>query len=217
MSDKLTLKQKRTMTYFIEATEKLIIEDGIDGLSIRKIATEAGYNSATIYNYFESLEILVLFASVRYLRDYVSDLKSNIKQDMTSLDIYRTIYKIFNKHSFSSPEIFYNIFFGKNSNKLTDIIRQYYEIFPDEIEGQAPSIKMMLTQGDIYKRDKPIMEMLVNEGIINKDKTDIIVELIVRTQESYLLDAFNCKNESEIKLLSEKFMDLFNYLIESGK
>jgi len=100
---------------------------------------------------------------------------------------------------------------------LTEIIRQYYEIFPDELEGQEPSIKMMLTQGDIYKRDKPIMEMLVNEGIIKKDKADIIVELIVRTQESYLLDAFNCKNESEVKVQSEKFMNLFNYLIESGK
>lgn len=215
MSDKLTLKQKRTMTYFIEATEKLIMEDGIDGLSIRKIATEAGYNSATIYNYFESLEILVLFASVRYLRDYVSNLKSEIKDGMTSLELYRTVYKIFNKHSFHSPEIFYNMFFGKHSNKLNSIIKQYYEIFPDELEGQTPSIKTMLTQGDIYLRDKPILEMLIKDGFIKEDQLDIVIELIVRTHESYLLEAFDI-NESKIESHSEDFLTLFDYIISSA-
>ena len=34
----LTLKRKRIMIYFIEATEKLIRSDGVEGLSIRKIA-----------------------------------------------------------------------------------------------------------------------------------------------------------------------------------
>ena len=62
----LTLKRKRIMIYFIEATEKLIRSDGVEGLSIRKIASEAGYNSATLYNYFEDLEYLVLFGSVCY-------------------------------------------------------------------------------------------------------------------------------------------------------
>ena len=52
LENTLTVKRKRIMTYFIEATEKLIRSEGLDGLSIRKIAGEAGYNSATIYNYF---------------------------------------------------------------------------------------------------------------------------------------------------------------------
>ena len=49
LDNNLTLKRKRIMIYFIEAAEKLIRQNGIENLSIRKIATEAGYNSATIY------------------------------------------------------------------------------------------------------------------------------------------------------------------------
>ena len=45
----LTLKRKRIMIYFIEATEKLIRSDGVEGLSIRKIASEAGYNLSLIH------------------------------------------------------------------------------------------------------------------------------------------------------------------------
>ncbi len=43
LENTLTVKRKRIMTYFIEATEKLIRSEGLDGLSIRKIAGEAGY------------------------------------------------------------------------------------------------------------------------------------------------------------------------------
>ena len=44
----LTLKRKRIMIYFIEAAEKSIRSAGVEALSRRKIATEAGYNSATL-------------------------------------------------------------------------------------------------------------------------------------------------------------------------
>lgn len=39
---------------------------GEEGLSIRKIAAKAGYNSATIYNYFQDLDELMLFGSVSF-------------------------------------------------------------------------------------------------------------------------------------------------------
>ena len=52
----LTLRQKRNMMYFVEATEKILREEGIPGVTIRRIAAEAGYNSATLYNYFQDLD-----------------------------------------------------------------------------------------------------------------------------------------------------------------
>ena len=70
-------RRRRIMTYFVEATRKLIQTEGVDGLSIREISNEAGYNSATIYNYFRNLEHLSLFGSACYLRDYVLALSSN--------------------------------------------------------------------------------------------------------------------------------------------
>ena len=51
--DKLDIKKKRVMMYFIEAIQELILNEGIENLSIKKIAKKAGYNIATIYNYFE--------------------------------------------------------------------------------------------------------------------------------------------------------------------
>jgi len=49
----MTIKKRRVMTYFIEAANEIIKEEGINGITIRKVADKAGFNSATIYNYFE--------------------------------------------------------------------------------------------------------------------------------------------------------------------
>ena len=53
--------QRQNMRIFIEATKSLMDSVGEEGLSIRKIAAKAGYNSATIYNYFQDLDELMLF------------------------------------------------------------------------------------------------------------------------------------------------------------
>ena len=55
--------QRQNMRIFIEATKSLMDSVGEEGLSIRKIAAKAGYNSATIYNYFQDLDELMLFGS----------------------------------------------------------------------------------------------------------------------------------------------------------
>lgn len=75
--EEMNIKKKRVMMYFIEATQELILKEGLENLSIKKIAEKAGYNSATIYNYFENLEVLILYASINYLKDYLNDLKNN--------------------------------------------------------------------------------------------------------------------------------------------
>ncbi|EHI79549.1 hypothetical protein HMPREF9093_00189 [Fusobacterium sp. oral taxon 370 str. F0437] len=56
--EEMNIKKKRVMMYFIEASQELILKEGLENLSIKKIAEKAGYNSATIYNYFENLEVL---------------------------------------------------------------------------------------------------------------------------------------------------------------
>ena len=127
--EEMNIKKKRVMMYFIEATQELILDEGLEKLSIKKIAEKAGYNSATIYNYFENLEVLILYASVNYLKDYLNELKNEITADMKAIEVYETVYRIFTKHSFEQPEIFHTLFFGKYSYKLENIIKNTTKSF----------------------------------------------------------------------------------------
>ena len=210
----LTLKQKRVMMYFIEATEKIISEEGIEKVSIKKIAELAGYNSATLYNYFENLEVLILYASVHYLKIYLRDLKESIRENMSAMEMYITVYKMFVYHSFQKPEIFYTLFFGKYSHKLDKVIRKYYEIFPEEYEGQNALVKAILSNADIYKRDLPLIEVMVKEGSLDAKEAPYIMESIVRTHHSYLLDLVSRDIEISVEEHSKAFFKIFYFLLK---
>lgn len=180
LDNNLTLKRKRIMIYFIEAAEKLIRQNGIENLSIRKIATEAGYNSATIYNYFNDLEQLTMFGSICYLREYVAQLEKELKPGMRAIDSYRTIYHCFNRNALRYPEIYHNIFFGKYSGELASVLHLYYhELFPNELENFSEETRTMLVQESMVERDRATMERMVQEGDIQADKAEITLDLIV--------------------------------------
>ena len=102
---KLTIRQRRIMAFFVEATEKILKEDGLSGVNIRRIASEAGYNSATLYNYFPDLENLILYGSVGYLYEYNLLLGQSLSPSMNALERYRTVYRCFNHFAFRDPEI----------------------------------------------------------------------------------------------------------------
>ncbi len=80
--------QRQNMRIFIEATKSLMDSVGEEGLSIRKIAAKAGYNSATIYNYFQDLDELMLFGSVSFFRDVFQKVLEGRTDDMTWKDRY---------------------------------------------------------------------------------------------------------------------------------
>ena len=212
--EEMNIKKKRVMMYFIEATQELILDEGLEKLSIKKIAEKAGYNSATIYNYFENLEVLILYASVNYLKDYLNDLKNEITADMKAIEVYETVYKIFTKHSFEKPEIFHTLFFGKYSYKLENIIKKYYEIFSDEIEGHIDLTKAMLIQGNIYDRDLPIINKMVKEGSIKEEEAKSIMETIIRVHQSYLSDLLYKNNDSLIEEYTQGFFKIFKFLLK---
>ena len=215
--DKLDIKKKRVMMYFIEATQELILNEGIENLSIKKIAKKAGYNTATIYNYFEDLEELILYSSVDYLKIYLKDLRSEINPDMKAIEMYETIYKVFVHHSFEKPEIFHTLFFGKYSYKLEKIIKKYYEIFPDDITGQSDITKSVLIEANIHNRDIPVMKQMIKEGSISEEEAPYIMETIVRVHQSYLENILQQRDKISLDEHKNKFFKIFNFLLNSAR
>ena len=215
--DKLNIKKRRVMMYFIEATQELILNEGIENLSIKKIADTAGYNTATIYNYFEDLEELILYSSIDYLKIYLKDLKSEINSNMKAIEMYETIYKVFVHHSFEKPEIFHTLFFGKYSYKLEKIIKKYYEIFPDDITGQTDITKSVLVEGNIHNRDLPVIKQMIKEGSILEEEAPYIMEAIVRIHQSYLENILQQREKISLEEHKIKFFKIFNFFLKRKK
>lgn len=213
MRHELNIKQRRVMTYFITATKELILKDGIENLTVRKVAAAAGYNSATMYNYFEDMEELVVFASMGHLRRYSADLEANVESCTTALETYRTIYKVFSKHCFSEPEVFYNLFYGKHKKRLKKIISTYYDLFPEELGKHKGNVLEMLTRGDIMERDSAIMPSLIEQGFVKQQNAKQTVTMVVRMFQSYLYDAWMQLDDHTIEERTAMVMESFDYIM----
>lgn len=218
MERELTLRQRRIMIYFIEATQQLIQTEGLEKLTIRKIAAKAGYNSATLYNYFSDLNHLVLFGSVCYLREYVEELTNSLRPEMNALENFQTIYRCFNDIAFRYPHIFHNLFYGKNSAALGDVLECYYhELFPEELRGLSPRMREMLVHGTMSERDSISINAMVAEGFLAPEKAEVTKQLIIDVHQTFLYEAAVRGESLDLQAHRAQFEKLFAYILEQGR
>lgn len=171
-------KEKQTirmMSYFINATVTIIEKEGVDKVTIRKVADLAGYNSATIYNYFEDLSHLVFFASMSFVKRYTDALPKYLEKSRTSLERYLLIWECFCKYSFESPQIYYAVFsadLGTHPINLT----KYYEYSPTDLVLFPDDLKPMLLETNLSKRNLIAFNQCIRDGYIQESDAERLIE-----------------------------------------
>lgn len=203
------------MNKFIDAASSIIDSEGVENVTIRKVAGIAGYNSSTLYNYFEDLDHLILFACIRYLRDYTRALNDYVKKASNSLERYLMIWECFCKYSFDSPKIYNLIFFSEHSSTLNNIISEYYKIFHEELEESPLQIKSMLTGNDIYSRTLYQFEGCVEEGYFRESDIEEINEVTILIYQSMLENLLRKNPPYSKEDALEKIMHYFNKIVEA--
>lgn len=178
------------MRYFVEATHAIMESEGTDTLTIRKISDLAGYNSATLYNYFSNLDHLIAFSSLRYLKYYSDDLKNYLSEDLSSYREYIKIWECFCKHSFQNPSIYHKIFFKELGNSLSTSIRTYYELFPDDLQDiETAKFRSMLVGETIDSRTVRSLQKSIQDGFFDENDANAISEISILIYEG-MLDKF---------------------------
>lgn len=154
------IQKLRKMSYFIKATNKIIDTEGIDAVTVRKVADMAGYNPATIYNYFENVDYLVGFASIKYLNEYHKSLKEVVEKIDDPLERFMKIWEKFAFYSFKSPKIYRALFFSTPKYTICELFETYFKMFPDEIGDHAEDIQRMMRGCTIHTRNMSILNDL---------------------------------------------------------
>ena len=70
---------------YIEAAYRLLERDGLEGVSIRKVADEIGCSSAALYRHFPDVNRLTAVASARFLRPYLDNARILSQVDLSSV------------------------------------------------------------------------------------------------------------------------------------
>lgn len=180
------IQQKRMIIYFLDSAIEIINEDGFKGVSLRKVADRAGYNSATLYNYFESLDHLLFFASLNYLKEYINSIEDYIKYSRSSMDNYLSIWFCFIDFSFEQPEVYSTLFFTKLQREQEYYVEQYYEYFPLDISEYPLEIQEMLKGVQIQERSRILLQPAINDGLLTEEDSIIMDDIIVCVYETLL-------------------------------
>lgn len=206
------IQKKRIMKYFIDAALQIIDEEGFENVTIRKVAVLAGYNSATLYNYFENLNHLLFYCSMNYLRNYLVRLQ-NLEMPKDKLERFYVIWKNFAEEAFANSKFFYQIFYTEYDMGFNDAVRQYYEIYPEELENLSEDLLPMLTETNLYKRDLEVLSACVKAGLIKEDDLEPINNMIIMIFQGFLLkvrDKASTNTQEEV----EVFMDYLKRIIQ---
>lgn len=167
-------KRKRVMAYFINATIELMEEIGIENLTIRKVAERAKYNSATLYNYFDSLDELEMFASVKCLNEYVKTSQIKYSEGKSMREWYLGEWRCFCEQAFRHPRIYNFLFFSPlGETNMTEIFCRYYEIFPQEKVEVIEEYEEFMANGDFYKRNQLLLTKVLQEKEYNLTDEEI--------------------------------------------
>ncbi len=209
------LRIDRTKKLFIEAAYELIQEHGLQNISIRKLADVTGYGTATLYSYFQDLDELIIFASIKNRREYLLRLSREIHNNMTSLEQYEKLYEVFNVYSFAAPSLYLNMYFGTHAEHIGEILNNYYALYPEEETALPPFLFEALQQRNLFLCDQVFTRRLAQDGFILPEHIEMVAEIIVRVQETLMYEiAVHPHLDPEAQ--NQKFMSMFHHVIQSN-
>lgn len=154
---------------YVALASKIIHEEGVKSVSIRRIAKELGCSTAILYRYFENLDELLYYAQLDSLNEYILELSNHEKKWSNLWEIHFGIWEIYATEAFKKPEAFECIFYRNINRNLGESLQEYYEMFPNAIVQVGPLLKEMLKISNYYDRDMLICYKLVEAGEITEE------------------------------------------------
>lgn len=185
--------QRQNMRIFIEATKSLMDSVGEEGLSIRKIAAKAGYNSATIYNYFQDLD------------------------DMTWKDRYIYFFRSLASVSFRKPKAFYNMFYGPHSEELGRIMRVYFnQLYPEELNGIDAGFAQVMREGILVNKYRLLFTNLLREENYTEEVEEITPVLLNSLYHTFLHEAIKRGKDFDVEQKAAYFVNLVKTILDGS-
>lgn len=175
----MNLNPDRKIKY-VQIASEIIEEEGIEGVTIRKVAARAGCTSAVLYKHFENKEHLIMLASVKFLEPYILEfMKQTVRKDITSIQMDLLLWKCFIYEAFKNKPYYELMFFSDQKDMLEECIYEYYQMFPEvqrHFDGFSASI---IFSNNLSEREFIRLRRAANAGLITMENAALLGRLAV--------------------------------------
>ena len=115
-------KRDRVSKLFIDIAKEMIVKEGIQSVSVRKIADEAGYSYATIYNYFDDLSSLLWAVKKDLIKDLIDWMKD---YKVTNLNGIKQLFHRYIEYYIMYPNVFKFFYFYTLNISIDEIEKEF--------------------------------------------------------------------------------------------
>lgn len=170
---------------YIEKAHEIIQKEGIQAVSIRRIAKELGCSSASLYRHFVNLSELLYYAELRTLTSYIQRLNEAEKDWHNMWEVYVGIWDCYAREAFKYPAAYNLLFFEYDNTKLHNSAVEYYEMFPEDIQGTNRFFLKMLRTSNFMSRDFAICERCITSKAITYENAVKLNRMVCLLFEGY--------------------------------
>lgn len=141
VTDKQNLKTQRVRSYFVQAAKKIILDEGVENVSVRKVADLAGYTFSTIYNYYNTLNELLQEVKSDIINDLIMHMQQTLPKKVFDIDDIKKQNRLYVKYFIDNPNVF-SFFYSyrlhpieKDRAEVPDFSMQYLETYRGFVES----------------------------------------------------------------------------------
>lgn len=148
--DKKAMKSNRVKSYFLQSAKDIVVNEGAESITVRKIADAAGYSYGTIYHYFADLNELLFEVKQIMIVDVMGVMNQHPEKERYSIEDIKMQNHMFVDYFIENPNI-YNFFYSYQ------IISTGESVFDNVDIGEANwnTYKGFVEDGTLKKEDVP--------------------------------------------------------------
>ena len=170
---------------YIKKTQEIILAEGREAASIRRIAKEMGCSSASLYRYFDNQAELIYYAELNQLSGYIKRLNAAQKSWTNIWEYYVGIWDCYCREAFRNPDVYDLLFLKSENTKLNASITEYYEMFPEAVGETNQFFMAMLRQKNFIARDYEICKKCIAEGALDEEAAKRLNRMACLLYEGY--------------------------------
>lgn len=152
-SSKKELRRQRNRAYFLDAAKHIIITEGVEGVSVRRVADAAGYSFATLYKYFADLNELLWETKQDMILDLVKTMQGNKRKNFMNRDCLKQLFRDYTTYYLKNPNVFKFFYF----HKLTQPDRPGAEAEPDFNGMMATAFQGLVKEGKLKESEVEVV------------------------------------------------------------
>ncbi|PKR78156.1 TetR family transcriptional regulator [Halalkalibacillus sediminis] len=207
------IQRERMWRYFIDATVKVIEEEGINNVTIRKVADHAGYTSSTVYNYFKELSHLVFFAAMRFTKDYTDELPQYMEKGNNTVEKWLYSWECFCRETFLKPEIYSAIFVNNLGVIPEDLLDHYYKTYKQDLVDLPRPIQSIVLQHQLAKRSSLYLQSAVDEGLLDQEDIEFLTDTTLLVWKGMLVTYLNQRQNYSVEEVTQKSLEYIHDIV----